>query len=184
MKLSKEKRDKLIMIGLGTAVALAALWFLLLSPQLNSLEALAGKKTAGQKKLDDTMTDIHNSGKLEAEVDAASNELTVAERDMISGDPYSWMVKMILQFKSPYSNVDMPNLSTIVVGNSTLLPNFPYHQATITVSGTTYYHDLGKFIADFENRYPQMRVQNLVLEPSPSGDEKLAFKMDIIALIK
>ena len=67
-----------------------------------------------------------------------------------------------------------------------LLPHFPYKQLKVTVNGTAYYHDLGKFIADFENTYPHARVVNLTIDPAGgTGDdsEKLAFRMDIIALI-
>jgi hypothetical protein len=46
---------------------------------------------------------------------------------------------------------------------------------------------LGKFIADFENKFPHVRVANLIIQPaqtSGSNDEKLSFKMDVIAPVK
>jgi hypothetical protein len=47
---------------------------------------------------------------------------------------------------------------------------------------------LGRFIADFENTFPLMRVVNLSLEmnaaPTAAERDKLAFKMDIITLVK
>jgi len=60
------------------------------------------------------------------------------------------------------------------------------------VRGTAYYHDLGKFIADFENAFPYVRLLNLEMEPvglpspasNPEEQEKLSFKMDIVTLIK
>jgi hypothetical protein len=70
------------------------------------------------------------------------------------------------------------------------LPRFPYKAALFNVRGTAYFHDLGKFLADFENSFPYIRVQNLELEPAASssatstGDaEKLAFRMEIVTLI-
>jgi hypothetical protein len=58
----------------------------------------------------------------------------------------------------------------------------------LTIGGTSYYHDLGKFIADFENQFPLFRVLNLEMEPAPSvagaEKEKLSFKMDVVALVK
>ncbi len=71
------------------------------------------------------------------------------------------------------------------MGEVDLLSKFPYKQLKVTVNGTAYYHDLGKFIADFENTYPHARITNLTLEPAGNtGDnsEKLAFRMDIVAL--
>ena len=71
------------------------------------------------------------------------------------------------------------------MGEVDLMPHFPYKQLKVTVGGTAYYHDLGKFIADFENTYPHARIANLTLEPvggTADSGEKLAFRMDIIAL--
>lgn len=53
------------------------------------------------------------------------------------------------------------------------------------VSGTAYFHDLGKFVAAFENAFPHARIVNLLVNPaSSSEDETLSFQMDIIELIK
>src|SRR5205809_61414 len=64
-------------------------------------------------------------------------------------------------------------------------------QASYGIGGTAYFHDLGKFVADFENQYPYFRLVNLDIFPevgSGSSDkeprERLAFKMDIITLIR
>jgi hypothetical protein len=70
----------------------------------------------------------------------------------------------------------------------TLLPKFPYKQVVMTIIGTAYYHDLGKFIADYENEFPTSRIMNLDLSPasvqSADEKEKLAFKFDIVSLVK
>jgi len=46
---------------------------------------------------------------------------------------------------------------------------------------------LGKFVADFENKYPHCRVVNLTADPAgngPNAGERLGFRMDIVALVK
>ena len=68
-----------------------------------------------------------------------------------------------------------------------MLPQFPYKQIRVNINGTAYYHDLGKFIADFENTFPHIRIVNLTIEPvntADPGNEKLSFRMDIVALVK
>ena len=106
---------------------------------------------------------------------------------MASGDEYVWMLSTIRQFKLAYK-VEIPQYSTIVIGENSLIPKFPYKQATMTISGTAYYHELGRFVSDLENRFPQMRVLNLDVQPAsnpaPGEFEKLTFKMDVVALIK
>ena len=68
------------------------------------------------------------------------------------------------------------------------MPDFPYKQATLTVAGTARFHELGQFLADFENRFPHVRLVNLTLDAnSPSAavePETLSFKLDIVTLVK
>jgi hypothetical protein len=80
--------------------------------------------------------------------------------------------------------VELPEIGQPNEGSMELLPNFPYQQLRFNIGGTGYYHDIGKFIADFENRYPHMRVVNLDMAPVGSDSEKLAFRADIVALVK
>jgi hypothetical protein len=108
------------------------------------------------------------------------------ETDMASGDLYSWVINTVRQFKAPY-RVDIPQFSPL--GPTTdvnLLPSFPYKQTTFSVQGTAYYHDFGRFLADFENQFPHVRVLNLSLDLDATSQdpERLSFRMDIAALIR
>ena len=75
-----------------------------------------------------------------------------------------------------------------IVGDVGVFPKFPYKAAVFPVKGTSHYHNLGRFLADFENSFPFVRVQNLELSPAPrtAGEdaESLNFKFEIVALIK
>jgi hypothetical protein len=105
---------------------------------------------------------------------------------MASGDFYSWTYDTVRTFKASY-RLDIPEIGHPEVSDTDLLPDFPFKQAKFSINGTAYYHDLGKFIADLENKFPHIRVVNLVIQPvqsSGGNDEKLSFKMDIIALVK
>ena len=137
--------------------------------------------------MNDVETAIKNKDQLETELAKASRTLGDLEDDMASGDLYSWMVNTIRQFNLSY-RVDIPQFSTIVEADTSLLPGFPYKQVTMRIGGTGYFHDLGKFIADFENRFPYVRVQNLDMEPTSGSvtneGEKLSFRMDIVTLVK
>jgi hypothetical protein len=83
--------------------------------------------------------------------------------------------------------VEIPEVGLPTIGESDLLASFPYKQIQFTINGTVYYHDFGKFIADFENSFPHSRVVRLVLEPAAGPDsntEKLSFRMEIVTLVK
>jgi Tfp pilus assembly protein PilO len=187
-RLSKEKRNQLILAVLVTLLVTVGLWFTLIRFQQNGLERLNTDKATLENKLSQIRDTIKNSKRIEAELGEVSARLDTQEEDMASGDVYSWMVNFIRKFKQPY-RVDIPQFTSGKGAESVnLLPKFPYKQVAVTIVGTAYYHDLGKFIADFENDYPASRVLNLDIAPAsfqtPDEREKLSFRMDIVSLVK
>jgi hypothetical protein len=187
-KLPKEKRDQLILTVLLIIGGAAGLWFGLISFQKAHLQRLAIRREAAEKELAKDKQMIKTADQIESVLGVMSKRLADSEEDMASGDLYLWLVKNIRTFKSPYKSLDIPQLGQPEVKDMTLLPQFPYKQVSLTIGGTSYYHDLGKFIADFENQFPLFRVLNLEMEPAPSvtgvDKEKLSFKMDVVALVK
>jgi len=179
-----EKRNQFILVILGTFVLLAAIYFGLIRPQHASLAKIAAAKRDADAKLRQVKDAIRKSDETATELADVSYTLLHAEDDVASGDLYAWTYDMIRRFKQPY-HVELPFLSQPAVSEVDVLPLFPYKQLRVTVNGTAYYHDLGKFIADFENNFPHIRLVNLTLEPVGGGDsEKLNFRMDIVALVK
>jgi len=189
-KLPNDKRNKLIVVALLTVVALGALGFGLIQWQRGSLRSVADKREVAEKKLARVKDGINHADRIEAEFNAENKELAEQEEAMASGgDLYSWMVNLLRRFKLSYPGIDIPQISQpTALTDVNLLPRFPYKQVTLKVSGTAYYHDFGRFIADFENEFPHIRVVNLLLEPATimgsTEKEKLAFTMDIITLVK
>ena len=186
--LSKEKRNQLLLAILVTGCVLAGLWFGLIRFQQQRLDGLAQSKLSAQQRLAQVKQAIEMADVIEVQLADAGQRLTKIESTMASGDLYSWTINTLRQFKLGYK-VEIPQYSQIDGPKEmNMLPGFPYKQANMTISGTAFYTDLGKFVADFENQFPYMRVLNLSLEPVPSlaGNEKerLAFRMEIAALVK
>lgn len=187
-KLPKEKRNQLILISLVTLVALAGLGFGLIKYQYENLTHLAAKKAELEQKLVQMQAHIKRADQVEPELADARTAITNLEAGMASGDLYSWVINTIRGFKGAYK-VEIPQFSPISnPSDVNLLAKFPYKQVTLTVAGTAHYHDLGKFLADFENEFPHIRLLNLDLQVNPNpaaGDaEKLVFKVDIVPLVK
>jgi Tfp pilus assembly protein PilO len=187
-KLPKEKRNRLVLVALLALIVMAGLYFGLIQSQTGSLERLAQKKDAAAQKLKGVGDAIRQTDRIKAELDEVRATLASTESDIASGDLYAWVINSLRQFKAPY-RVDIPQysqLSTPVDVN--LLPGFPYKQATLTVAGTARFHELGQFLADFENRFPHVRLVNLTLDansPSAAAEpETLSFKLDIVTLVK
>ena len=187
-KMSNAKRNQIIGLILATLLVLGGLGYGLIKRQYDNLQSLAKKKGENDSKLQLMDTAVKNADQIEAALAEVSESLAEKEATMASGDIYSWSIDTMKKFKANYK-VEVPQFGPISSQTEvSLLPGFPYKQATLNVGGKAYYHDLGRFITDFENQFPFMRVVNLTLDvdPSPGASEreKLSFKMDIITLVK
>lgn len=187
-QLPKAKRNQLIVVVALTVVVLGGLGFGLIRWQYANLQLLADKQQVAEKKLARVADAIKRADQIQAEYDAKSKLLAEQEEGMASGGGLSWIVNMLRTFKLSYT-VDIPQISQPTSPSDVnLLPKFPYKQVTFRVGGTAYYHDFGRFVADFENHFPHIRVMNLTVEPAasvgPGENEKLAFSMDIDILVK
>ena len=84
--------------------------------------------------------------------------------------------------------MEIPRIGQPAVEEVDLLPGVPYKQARIILSGSGYFHDIGKFLADFENTFPHMRIVNLKIDPytgaAGAGSEKLSFRTEVVVLVK
>lgn len=185
-KLSKEKKTQLVVVVLVAIGVLNGLGFGLIRYQYNNLNKLADQRATADQKLQQMRDTLKRSESLVASLTDAKASLSEMETDMASGDLYAWVVGTFRKFKTPYK-VEIPQLGPLgPVTEASLLPGFPYKQATMTVAGRAHFHDLGRFLVDFENTFPHMRVMNLNLEiePTPQDPELISFRMDVAILIK
>ena len=182
----KDKRTKLVLVAMGTFVVLAGFWYGALFPQRSKLKQIAAKTAEAETRLADGLRTAASAEATAADLRSVSERLVAIEAGMPSGDMYAWFIQTMDRFRLPY-RVDLPQKSREVVGETGLFAKFPYRAATFSVRGGGFFHDFGKFLADFENAFPYMRVQNLELESSSLNStnlderEKLAFKMEIVA---
>jgi hypothetical protein len=186
-KLSKEKRTNLILVVVITLALLGGLGFGLIKYQYENLRRLANRKATATRKLRQMEDAVKNATRIESDLAEAKQMLGQLESDVgPSGDLYSWVIGTVRTFKAPYK-VEIPQFSQIgPITEMTMLPNFPYKQSSMTVAGKAHFHDLGRFLADFENRFPHIRILNLGLDvdSTPQESEMLAFRMDIVTLVK
>jgi len=186
-KLSKEKRNQLIIVIGCTLGVLAAVYFFLVRPQFDGLQQIAQSKADAVKKLQQYKDAIKKASATAGDLQVISTNLANSESDIANGDIYAWTYDMFRRFKANY-HVDIPNIGQpSSVTEVDLLPGFPYKQIKLNINGTGFFHDIGKFVADFENTFPHMRMANLSIE-SANGTgadaEKLSFHVDIIILVK
>ncbi|MEP6663002.1 MAG: hypothetical protein ABJC04_04990 [Verrucomicrobiota bacterium] len=186
-KISKEKKQHIVLVLIGAAMVMAGLWYFVVKAQDATL-ANVGKKTFEmQDKVGKAMKLVKRTDEVESDLEKTEKRLEAVEETMATGDLYLWMINTISRFNTN-RNVTLVDFQREILGEVGILPKFPYKAATFGVKGTGYYHDIGKFLAEFENEFPYARVQNLELFPATKagGDEaeKLNFRFEIVSLIK
>jgi hypothetical protein len=195
IRLSKEKRDKLILVSIGTVAVVAGLWFGVINTRHEQIGRTRTRLEKAIEQLENAKKVVNRAPQAQADMESASRKLSAIEDTMASGDPYSWALLLIEKARVD-QDVKIIDVTRPGPGAVGVLAQFPYAAANFTVRGTAYYHDFGKFLAGFENRFPYFRVQNLSLTAGSEGtagadnsgsravEEKLSFKMDIVALTR
>jgi len=187
--LPKEKRDRLILVFLGTCAILAGLYFGLINTQRKSLENMTRRRQEQETKLNNGQRLASSVPQIQKNLEEVAARLKTIESTMPSGDMYSWIILTVNTFKENYK-VEIPQFSREVPAEVGMYAKYPYRAAIFNLRGTAYFHDLGRFVADFENTFPYIRIQNIELDPSAASnanlqtdEEKLAFKMEIVTLV-
>lgn len=187
--LPKEKRDRLILIALGAIAIVVGLYYGVISSQRKKLETLAKMKLEQENKFSGAQRIAASVSQFQTNFETSQSKLKAIEATMASGDMYSWVILTVNNFKENH-RVEIPQFSREVPGEVGMFGKYPYKAAIFHIRGTAFYHDFGRFVADFENAFPFMRIQNIELDPAGGSNvtkadhpEKLAFKMEIVALV-
>ncbi|HEY1173061.1 MAG TPA: hypothetical protein VGH19_16960 [Verrucomicrobiae bacterium] len=189
-KISKEKRDQLIALAGGTLVVLGLVYWLVIGAMAKSTGGVRAAADGVQESVDKAAKLKADSPKIQAELDDSRAALEALEKDMATGDLYSWVIMTLNKFKQDNAHaVDIQNISReerVPIG---FFGEYPYDAVKYQVKGAAYYHDFGKFLANLENAFPFARVQNMDLSPEggvltgPEA-EKLAFRFELVVPLK
>lgn len=186
-KLSPEKRNQLIAVGLAIVGVLTMIYMLLIKPQYQKNREMAANIVNARVELQKTKELINKRASSNTALTNALFQLAHEENDICVGDVYSWTYDTIRRFKAKYA-VDIPSIGQPGLSDVDVIGAIPYKQFKVTLTGTGYYHDLGKFIADFENNFTHIRLVNLGIDTVAAApgtvQEKLNFRMDVVGLVK
>ena len=84
-----------------------------------------------------------------------------------------------------YGTVSITDYKALDPPDKEVIGNFPYKWAKFHIIGQGRYHDLGKYIADFENTFPYFRIENPDLSVpgirQAQDTDMLSFNFDIVA---
>jgi Tfp pilus assembly protein PilO len=184
-KLSKAQRDQLIGIAFGTVALMAALWYFGVTAMQSDLAATQRKSTEMRQKLHDAEALMRRGDEISATLHSRSELLAKREAGLAPDrDSYAWLINTVNAFIQSRKGVNIDTYSQPEISDVGIIPRFPYRWATFRLKGTGYYHDFGKFFADFENAFPYFRIQNLNISANSGTGmeaEKLSVTFDLVA---
>ena len=169
-KLSKEKRNQLIGVAAGTLAVCAALWYFVISSQNESLRKNKETIEELQNKTEKAQRLVKRRASIEEELAGLTNEIARAEAEMIPVEQLNgkkWLLDKLNNFTKDRYDVTLMNLSNdpLIGKQFLLLPKLDYSAAAYNVEVRAFFHEFGKFLADFENSFPYMWIQNLQIWP-------------------
>jgi Tfp pilus assembly protein PilO len=190
-RLTKEKRDRLIMIGVVALVVCLGIWYLMIRTSKATLKEnqqqkakllenirMANLRVKELPRYQEQLTNLQERlGAIEKEMLPVGRELTA-----LNAHIEQVRARHKVQFKS---EVSPPFHSTVE-----LLPEFPYGSASFGCTFYGGYHDFGKFLADLENTYTNMQFLITSIQPTKQpeqravGEEDLRFDLRIVALVQ
>ena len=189
--LPKEKRERLILVIIGTLVIMVAMYYGVIGAQRTTLVKTLQRAKDEQSRVNNGQRLAGTVAQLQKGIEASEAQLKAIEDNMASGDMYSWMILTINNFKENGGyQVEIPTFSREVNGEVGMLTKFPYRAAIFSVRGSAHFHDFARFVADLENAFPYIRLQNIELDPGSStygnasnDPEKLGFRMEVVTLV-
>ena len=148
-KLSKEKKQQLILVAMGTVGIMAAIYFFLISAQLAEVSKTKRETEATQKKVEVAEGVLKTADEVEKAAADRAQQLEKIESQMASGDMKEWIMNTLRQVKIAHPDLPEFRIGTEASVPVGILPVFPYSAVQFEVRGNGYFHDLGKFFNDF-----------------------------------
>ena len=97
-KLSKDKRDKLMLVGLAAAGVLAALYLFLISPQQTALQACAERTEATKEKLAKAELWLRMAPSLQTRLSNSRRNLEAKQEEMAPLEKFKWFYNTLERF--------------------------------------------------------------------------------------
>lgn len=174
--LSKEKRNQILLILGGTLGIFLLVYYFIIGSQSEKLMKLQGDIMISRNNIYTAESRIRLARRMSPELATLSEEVVTAEARMLPVEQLKgnkWLYDKLMKFKKDKYDIELTNISSQPLTGDLflLLPNFSYSAAAYKVEMQAFFHEFGRFLADFENSFPFMRIDNLTLWPvaTPSG---------------
>jgi Tfp pilus assembly protein PilO len=166
VKLSKEKRDKLVLVGIMTLMVVGLFYTFIIGAQRETLGDLELKASGLRDKVDKAQRLKNLGPRIEQDLADARATLQSKEGGMAPADRNRWFFNIVITYMQEHDVSYETSTPEAIISDTGLFPKFPFQGATYGVKSTGRYHDYGSFVADFENKFPYMRLTQMRLQPA------------------
>lgn len=210
--MNNSEKKQLLMVIAATAAVLALFWWLVIRTEQRGIHQAQLKASELRAQAENDKKRAANWEKHAQDSEAASAKLQNLETNLPVGDVFRWQLRMFLRPSAkgievievePPNRVEMGLLPLTVDktyfqedstgATSQRVPikktfPVPFQTQMFTIKGRATFHDFGRYLADLENQFVNMRVERLELEPAlPDGLDtpdanKLLFQVDFLTL--
>lgn len=170
-KLSKDKKQKLILICICIAGIVGVLYTYVLAAQKEVLNGHRNRTDNLRDKLLRAERAVKSRRILTEQFAESKAKLDLLQKDMAPANQYYWFLSLLNDFvaRNKFKANFFQDLSQPQTNTVGLLPEFPYQSVVFTVTASGHYHEVGRFLAQFENEYPLVRFVDLRLLPDSAG---------------
>ena len=179
--LPKEKLQKLILVVLGSLIALGAVINFYLLRNVEELSTTTRLTTELKAKIESSAAEVKNEVSNAVVRDKMKTFVEAQQQRMVTGDPFSWVVREIslLAEKHPVHVLGLsPGGKTAYAAK----PPYSWFSARLDVTGT--YDQLGRFVCDLENSFPTGHIHTLNVSDASSGKGTCRADIDLMLLMR
>lgn len=167
----REKQTQMLAIGIGTAVVAGLIWFFVISAFRDRLAKTEETILEVEDRIHKAELRIRRARIVEQEFAELRERISAAEAQMIPVEQLNgkkWLLDTVSRFIQTNKHDVVPTrLSNdpLIGKQFILLPKFAYSGAAYDLEVRAYFHEFGRFLADFENSFPYLRIHELQMSP-------------------
>jgi Tfp pilus assembly protein PilO len=190
IKITKAQRDQLIAVAIGGVAVIAGLVYFVVFAQEKELKTIKANQVKTQAKLNDESAQVREAQQVGQALTNSQEALRQREVNFApEREPQIWLVGVMQHFCLPtndlqrYRSLSILDIKPPEITDKGDVAGFPYKWAKFHITAQGYYHDFGRFTADFENSFRYFRIQDLeITAPLVRQDpDMLSYSFDIVA---
>jgi Tfp pilus assembly protein PilO len=169
--ISKEKLQKIVLVGMIALTGISGVWMFYGSKQWAALKKQKEEVAKLQKDVDDAKQSAQAIMRTAPLRDKMQAFVDTQRATMVSGDPFAWVVREIelLAENQPVRDV-APRTGTVVRH-----PRKDRYECYVThIEFVGSYHQIGAFVEKLENRFPEAEIRMLDIAASEVPDKHRA----------